>query len=93
METPEKSKQELFNENPDKFICLDEVVVMIRKEDGKLGIFINGTAQRGDVIRGLGELQIKVVRDMILADAIKEQGKVVQPGGIISAARNRLFKK
>jgi len=45
---PEKTKAELFAENPDRFEDLEKVLVMVKRhpETGQLGIIINPSAGR-----------------------------------------------
>ena len=92
-ETPEKSKAELFAENPDRFVDMETLVIATMQTEDGLSMYINGKMKRNDVVRAMAEIQIAIMRDVIYADAAKAQRIIKPQGSIIGAARNRLFKR
>lgn len=93
MENPSpevKSKAELFAENPDRFIDINDIVIATQMTEKGLAVAINMRFSRGDIARSLGELQIEVMRKIIYNDAAKAS-TIVPPGGIMNFARR--FKK
>ena len=90
-----KSKDELFREDPDRFIDSNDLIIALKRTEHGPAIFLR-PLNRSEMARAIGELNIALIRECIHMDmmAQTERSKIVSAkGGIINAARNRLFKK
>lgn len=89
-DNPIKTKEELFKENPDIFVDLNETIVAVTNLEGKMMLFINPNKKRSDITRALGELQVAITREMIFSDIAKANSNKIQPasGGIINFVKN-----
>ena len=93
---PEKTKEELFAENPERFIDSEDVVLCVKRTpQGTMLMMRSRTPQ--ELLLAMAEVQIAVMNRV--SDARKEVGQArkdgIMPskGGIISAVRGGFFKK
>lgn len=80
----ERLKQEKiarFNENPDNFVCIEDIVLGFVKEDGRIGVFA-GNFSRGEIKNAHAELDYKYIKTMMLIEAemAEESPKIINPG-------------
>lgn len=87
----EKTKEEQFKDNPDRFVDAGKLVVALMRTEQGPALLLNPRS-RSEAVNALGEIQIAIVRECMRIDATKPT-IVPAKGGIINAARNRLFKK
>ena len=89
---PDKSKEELFKDNPDSFIHANDIMVGVIKGEEGIGIIINPHMKRGEATKALGELQIALTKTIIHMDAIiaQQNNKIIKPNGGIVNFVNRL---
>jgi hypothetical protein len=98
MESPmeTKSKAELFAERPDDFVDMQELIVALKRTDKGPALYLNPRS-RSEMTLALGELQVALVREAIHIDMAnlkaKQDSIIPAKGGIINAARNRMFGK
>lgn len=83
--TPEEMKADKiakFNDNPDNFVCIEDIVLGFVKEEGRQGVFA-GRFSRGDIKSAHAELDYKYMRTMMLIEAEmaeEVQSKIISPG-------------
>lgn len=85
----QKSKQELFNEDPDKFIDIRDLVIALMRTDKGPAVYINPKS-RAELIQAKGELEVKVLEQILAVDAEVAKNKIVKPSGsIMNFVRNK----
>jgi len=94
-EAPIKTKAEIFAEDPDRFIDKNTLIIaLMRTPQGPAVYFVPRSRQ--EMITTKGEIDALIAKEIFMfdmrADKLRE-GQIAKPeGGIISAARNRMFK-
>lgn len=90
---PEKSKEELFKDNPEAFIHIDNIIVGAVRFGSEVGITISKTITRGDATKMLGEIQIALTKLILQGDAIvaQQNNKIIKPNdrGIFNFIRGK----
>jgi len=94
LEKPKITKEELFKENPEAFLHLEDLVCGLVKGERGLAVFTNSHITRGEATKALAELQISLTKTILHIDALIAQdkaSKIVKPnnGGILNFARGR----
>jgi hypothetical protein len=93
LETPEtpKTKQELFEANPDNFVSLDNIVIALMRTPKGPAMFCRPIS-RPEAIMAKGECDLALTGLILRMDVKAEQArnKIIQPpkGGIMSFVRN-----
>ena len=67
---------------------LKDVVVAVVRTDEGMTYYMN-PKNRGELVRALGEVQIRIMTEVIKRDGMAKVSKVVKPGGIMNFARGR----
>ena len=91
---PQKSREELFKENPDNFIHTNDVIIAFVRSEKGIGIFFN-PRNRGEMVRALGEIQVKLLEEIFNVDIAIAQAKnkiVSVKGSIINRVRGAFGK-
>ena len=88
-----KTKQELFAENPDDFIDVDNIVICIVRSANGPAILCR-PVNRQEAIMAKGECDIALMKNIMANEMGAPKVTTVHAPsmGIIGAARNRLFK-
>lgn len=88
----EVTKEELFAQDPDRFIDSRDIVVCVLRSPEGLRMACN-PASRHEAFIAKGECELAIMRSIAeKSQAAREEKRVVVPpsGGIINAVRNRL---
>lgn len=87
---PEKTKAELFAENPDAFIDARNLIVAMQRTPKGPALLMQFSS-RHEAIMTLGELETSILAQIIQSDQERAKQRIVPAkGGIINAVRNRM---
>lgn len=91
-----EEKKAKFEAQPERFVCLDDLVVAVMRTDKGMAIQCF-PHKRSEAIKAKGEVDAaltKIILEMDLEMDMERMGRIVQPKhGILSAARRGLFRK
>ena len=95
-EVKQESKSEIkeakFKANPERFIDLDDVVIMLLRTTGGPAVMISPNT-RQEMIQAKGELEVAMIKQILLFDdrIDKARKDAIQPvkGGIINFMRGK----
>jgi hypothetical protein len=90
---PQPTKEELFKENPDHFVNINDLIIATQSTPEGLSVFINIHKHRGELTRSIGELQVEVMREIGRRAMIEQKNKIAPPHGMINHARNIFGRK
>lgn len=85
-EIPEKTKAELFVENPDRFVSLDTIVCAVGRSDKGMTMFIQ-PRNRAEIVQAFGELQLAMIAESIRFNDILKQARRDANPGMINGVR------
>jgi hypothetical protein len=79
---PEQTKEEAFAENPDRFEDLTNVLLCVKKENGKFMVMVNNMSdQDACVVRCLAEDKIREFQAMMAMQRAKDNNSgIITPG-------------
>jgi len=93
---PELSKEERFKTNPDRWVCLDDLVIALLRTEQGLAMLCN-PHDRKEAIMAKGECDAVLTKMILKMDIVvdeKRRGNIVTPKhGILDAARRGIFGK
>ena len=92
---PEKTKAELFAEKPEEFVHVSELIIAIKRTEHGSAVCLNPRT-RNEMVWALGEIQVKLMTEIMIADAVKQEesrGSIVQPKGAIKSFANRMLRR
>lgn len=90
-----EKKQKAFEENPDDFININDIVLAVRRKDGDILETLVNPLTRVELEVGLMRVTHQafgIFNAMSYAQQKANEPKIQQPGGILNFARSR-FKK
>lgn len=89
------SKEERFKQNPDRWVCLDELIIAVMRSSEGLKMFCNPHSRK-EAIMVKGECDAVLTKQILEIDIVSEaerKGAIVPAkGGLIQFARDR-FKR
>lgn len=93
---PKLSKEELFKANPERWICMDDLIIGLMRTDKGPAMYCSPIGRR-EAILAMGECHIaltkRILENDVLAEAEREGKIVPAKGGIINSARRNLFRR
>lgn len=93
---PELTKEERFKSDPERWVCLDDLIVAMMRTPKGIAAYHN-ILTRGEAIKAKGEcdaILTKLILEIDIQMEMEAKGSIVPAkGGILNAARNRLFRK
>jgi len=90
--TPEELKRERFEANPDNFVEMQDLMVALKRSPQGPAMYYSFGSRR-EAIMARAEIDIALLKVIMGMDDETLQAKRKKVGGIIQAARNRLFRR
>lgn len=94
-EVKQLTKEELFKENPDKFVSIDDLVVALMRTEHGPAMLVSPRS-RHEAIMAKAECDIAITKRILNFDAqieaMKEKNKIQKPGSFLNGVK-RMFKR
>jgi hypothetical protein len=96
IEKKARDKRAEFEANPDRFVCIDDLVVAAGRSEKGMTMLCNPRGRK-EAIQAKGEIDAALTKIILEYDIMVEaerKGNIIPAkGGIMNYARNRIFKK